>query len=571
MGTTLEVFFTGKFFRIPTYQRDYAWDTGNVDDLLDDIIEAIETNTNHYIGTFILSETSRPKVYNVVDGQQRLTTLIMLFNLAIKELGTSTDYIIYGDKFIRSQNNDTWRLELLNDNCTFFQEMLEDGKPEVQTKSQALLWKAYERIKTRVATLKSNQAVSEQLLEAIKQLEVMEFIESDDGKAIRMFQTVNDRGKPLSNVEKAKSLLIYYSNRFLDGLLDEYINEQFGKIFHNFMEAKTIGERYGIEVISQKRFSEDSVMRYHFLAFADDLYDFDASEDYVLDNYLKSTLKPLRGDNEKLKKFIRSYVADLGLFFDSFVRILRRVPQGKIYYKLFSVLGLSARLYPLIIRLETRNLLNHRVQHSIASTMLDLIEVADVRVYKVRGTDSRADMSYLARDAKHLKPHDIEAKLVSFVNNFMSDAEFPRRLNSDIYPNVVLKYIFTEYNEHLLDREYTLQELIKQSETVPTVEHIFSREERFDFPNFGFGTLEEYNDRVNMLGNLTLLEKAINSQCHNRTPGQKISENLYGKSIFEDAKRVSAEIMNRGSAFVKTDVEDRTRRIAKFCMGRWRI
>jgi uncharacterized protein with ParB-like and HNH nuclease domain len=63
MGTTLEVFFTGKFFRIPTYQRDYAWDTGNVDDLIDDIIEAIETNTSHYIGTFILSETSNPKIY----------------------------------------------------------------------------------------------------------------------------------------------------------------------------------------------------------------------------------------------------------------------------------------------------------------------------------------------------------------------------------------------------------------------------------------------------------------------------------------------------------------------------
>ena len=211
------------------------------------------------------------------------------------------------------------------------------------------------------------------------------------------------------------------------------------------------------------------------------------------------------------------------------------------------------------------------MRHPVVSTMLALIEIADVRVYKVRGTDPRADMSYLARDAKHLKPRDIEAKLVSFVNNFMSDSEFARRLNSDVYPNVVLKYVFTEYNEQLLGSEYSLQELVEQSETVPTVEHIFSREERFDFPNFGFDTLEEYNDRVNMLGNLTLLEKAINSQCHNKTPGQKISENLYGKSIFEDARRISAEVMNRGSAFVKTDVEARTKRVADFCMRRWRI
>lgn len=571
MGTTLEVFFTGKFFRIPTYQRDYAWDTGNVDDLIDDIIEAIETNTSHYIGTFILSETSNPKIYNVVDGQQRLTTLIMLFNVVIKELGTPTDQIIYGDKFIKSQNNSAWRLELLNDNCTFFQGMLEDKKPKIQTKSQALLEDAYERIKTRVVALKSSPILAHQLLEAIKQLEVMEFIESDDGKAIRMFQTVNDRGKPLSNVEKAKSLLIYYSNRFLGGSLDDYINEQFGKIFHYFTEAKTIGEQCGIDVISQKRFSEDSVMRYHFLAFADDLYDFDASEGYVLDNYLKSTLKPLRVDNQKLEKFIKDYVADLGYFFESFVRILRRVSTDKKYYKLFSVLGLSARLYPLVVRLEMRDLLNHKVRHPGVSNILDLIEIADVRVYKIRGTDPRADMSYLARNAKHIKPSDIKTTLINFINNFMSDSEFTRRLNSEIYPNVALKYIFTEYNEFLLGSEYALDSLIKQSETIPTIEHIFSREERFDFPNFGFDTVEEYNDRVHMIGNLTLLEKGINSQCHNKTPGQKISENLYGKSIFEDAKRISADVKNKGSAFVKADLEDRTSSIAKFCMTRWKI
>lgn len=571
MGTTLEVFFTGKFFRIPNYQRDYSWDIGNVDDLIDDIIEAIETNTSHYIGTFILSETSRPKLYNVVDGQQRLTTLIMLLNIAIKQLGTQSDQIIYGDKFIRSQSDSVWRLELLNDNSTFFQEMLEDAKPKTRTKSQDLLWEAYKHINTRIATLKSNQTLSTQLLEAIKQLEVMEFIESDDGKAIRMFQTVNDRGKPLSNVEKAKSLLIYYSNRFLVGSLDDYINEQFGSIFHLFTEAKTIGEQCSIDVINQRRFSEDSVMRYHFLAFADDLYDFDASESYVLDNYLKNTLKPLRSKHKKLEAFIKDYVTDLELFFQSFVKILHQVSQDKRYYKLFSVLGISARLYPLVIRLETRNLLNHKIQHPKVSSMLDLIEIADIRVYKVRGTDPRADMSYLARDAKHLTPREIEAKLVSFIYGFMSDSEFSRRLNSDIYPNVALKYIFTEYNEHLKDSKYTLQELIKQSETVPTVEHIFAREERFNFPNFEFASLEEYSERINMLGNLTLLERSINSQCRNKTPGQKISDNLYSTSIFEDATRISAEIKNRGSTFVKTDVEARTRQIADFCRTRWKI
>ena len=98
MSNTLEHFFTGKFFRIPNYQRDYSWGIENIDDLIDDIIESIETCTNHYIGTFILAKTRKKQEFNVVDGQQRLTSLTMLLSLAIRELANDTEKIIYEDK-----------------------------------------------------------------------------------------------------------------------------------------------------------------------------------------------------------------------------------------------------------------------------------------------------------------------------------------------------------------------------------------------------------------------------------------------------------------------------------------
>jgi len=572
MGSTLEVFFTGKFFRIPNYQRDYAWDIGNVDDLIDDIIEAIETSTSHYIGTFILSKTNEKATYNVVDGQQRLTTLIMLFNVAIKELGTDKGNIIYDDKFIKSHTDNKWRLRLLNDNNDFFQQMLAGETPKVQTKSQQLLWAAYDTIRARVRELKSDPTISSQFIDTIKLLNVMEFTESDDGKAIRMFQTVNDRGKPLSNVEKAKSLLVYYSNRFLKGELDDYINEQFGQIFHFFTEIKTIGEQNAIDVISSRRFSEDSIMRYHFLAFAKDSYDLNATESYVLDNYLKLTLKPLRGNEDSLRAYINEYVTDLRTFFESFVRLLRRVPSDKKYYKLFSILGLSARLYPLLIRLETRNLLDPPEAISGKLSLIDIIEIADVRVYKVRGRDLRADVSYLARDAKNCSLDHIKQKLFNFINYFMSDSAFAKKLKDPyIYPNVALKHIFIEYSESFLERSYSLNELIGFNKSVPTVEHIFPREATFRFPNFGFSSIAEYSDINHVLGNLTLLEKSINSQCRNKTPSQKISDGLYGKSSFGDPKKISAHSMNRGSAFTKRDVDERTKKLAEFCMTRWRI
>ncbi len=83
---TIEQFFTGKSLEIPPFQRDYAWDTGNVDDLFDDILEAMEMRDSHYLGTFILSAGDTKERFKVVDGQQRLTTLTILLDALIDAL-----------------------------------------------------------------------------------------------------------------------------------------------------------------------------------------------------------------------------------------------------------------------------------------------------------------------------------------------------------------------------------------------------------------------------------------------------------------------------------------------------
>jgi len=70
--------------------------------------------------------------------------------------------------------------------------------------------------------------------------EVMEFVEPNEGKAIRMFQSVNDRGVPLARMDIVKSLLVYYSNRYLDAKLDDHIAHQFGMAFRSFNRIKRL-------------------------------------------------------------------------------------------------------------------------------------------------------------------------------------------------------------------------------------------------------------------------------------------------------------------------------------------
>ena len=56
-NSKIQDFFNRKFFEIPKYQRGFAWDKENIRDLFNDIKEAEEVNSSHYIGTVVLSKT----------------------------------------------------------------------------------------------------------------------------------------------------------------------------------------------------------------------------------------------------------------------------------------------------------------------------------------------------------------------------------------------------------------------------------------------------------------------------------------------------------------------------------
>jgi hypothetical protein len=65
---------------IPMYQRNYAWDEGEITQLIQDVIDYLPNGLNYYIGTLVVFERTEGKrtVYETIDGQQRLTTLSLL-------------------------------------------------------------------------------------------------------------------------------------------------------------------------------------------------------------------------------------------------------------------------------------------------------------------------------------------------------------------------------------------------------------------------------------------------------------------------------------------------------------
>ncbi|MFW1665542.1 DUF262 domain-containing HNH endonuclease family protein [Acinetobacter ursingii] len=557
-------FFNGRFFEIPKYQRGYAWEIQNIRDLFDDIIESIESNSNHYIGTIVLSKSNDDdEKFYIVDGQQRTTTITLIISSLIKQL--SDKDASYYERFYLKED-ERYRISPLNRDQNFFTSILEGIINEPQNKSQRFLREAIEEINFKVSQIDDKL----KFLKSVEKLEVMEFVENSEGDAIRIFQTVNDRGKPLSNMEKAKSLLIYFSNRYLDKSLDDTINEHFSDIFEIYDDIKHLGEELSINLIKNKDFNEDNLMRYHFVTYSNENYD--PTANYVL-QFLKNQLTKFRNETNdsnypEMHKFISDYIASLKDFFANCKAVIERAKTEEKFFKIFVVLNLSATLYPLIIKLQSFGLLDKALtgKGRESFNFYDLVELIEVRVYKTRATDPKADIARLVYRIDTKEAEDIENWLIWFNGRWMPKEEFQSNLSRGIYGNRALNHIFITYCEYVNKIKYSitdLQDLVKKS---PNIEHILSQTPTFDPIALGFDNKEDFIDFEHTIGNLTVLEKGLNSNVQNKNAIDKIDG--YGKSLFTMTRMLGSEIdTNKG--FNKESVQKRTQTLADYCMERW--
>jgi hypothetical protein len=84
---SIEEAFRECFYIVPDYQREYVWTEREVQQLLEDINEQIDASSSreYFIGTVLVSPTAEKNHYEVIDGQQRLTTFFLLL-CALKQL-----------------------------------------------------------------------------------------------------------------------------------------------------------------------------------------------------------------------------------------------------------------------------------------------------------------------------------------------------------------------------------------------------------------------------------------------------------------------------------------------------
>lgn len=570
----IQQFLVGKTFIIPAYQRDYAWTTVQVDDLFEDISEAIATGTSHYLGAVVLSR-SHSGPYEVVDGQQRLSTLALVIHALLEELSPGDQQRIADTAILLRQGNDL-KLHFGN-NAEFVADLFAGVEKPPKTAGQRRLRAAYRyaRERAKVLSSKGGRGLITKWMNTLKTLEIIQFVAEDTGRAIRMFQTVNDRGLPLSAMDKTKALLVFYSNRHLGGVLDARINTALGACFAAFDAIRECVSQPGLRIdnIARDAFSEDDLLRYHYLSytFPDvvDGGDYEGSLRTVFDSFLKGTLKLFSTDQTKLRAFMEDYVEDLSGFCGAFRDVVSKMATDARLYKYFVFLGVSARLYPLTIRLHRRNML-FTTPLGTHNDLLKCLETCDVRVYKTRGTDPAKDMGVLSHASRSATAEQIADSLRAFTGRFMPDGYFQTLLGQDMYHNQALPLILLSYDEECAGGPYdcvTLQDLVTRQ---ITREHILAQDPSFTVGGHGFANNDEFEAHLHQLGNMTPLTKSENSRCSNISVHTKMTDqNLYPSSRFAGTRRLAQEYMAVSQHFQKADLQARTQELSAWVQRAW--
>ena len=215
-----------KRFRVPPYQRSYAWEREHVEALLNDIKDAIHSKENEYfLGSIVVTGPVNQR-YEVVDGQQRLTTVSLLV-AAIKDVfardGDSDVVNSVKADFLASIDRKTKEKEpklILNEiDNELYQELLETipniNKERFSRQSHKRLIDAADTIFKYIEDICINAKDSEEELHAWldyleTNLKVIVVTAPDDSNAFIIFETLNDRGLELAISDLLKNYLLNF-------------------------------------------------------------------------------------------------------------------------------------------------------------------------------------------------------------------------------------------------------------------------------------------------------------------------------------------------------------------------
>lgn len=225
---TIDEAFRECFYVVPDYQREYVWTDKQITQLLEDIDEQMDSSSSEYfIGTILVSPRDGEKGhYDVIDGQQRLTTtFLILCALRVLFNGMPQGQIINGltaTSYTDSQGDikTNLKLEPRYENAGEVVEKIvqANGDPQVvraNIQSSGIqiygsvenILNAYDVIYRFLINNYDNEAKLKKYWGHLANNVVFIQISTDVSSALKIFETINERGVGLNPMDLLKNLL----------------------------------------------------------------------------------------------------------------------------------------------------------------------------------------------------------------------------------------------------------------------------------------------------------------------------------------------------------------------------
>lgn len=514
------------FYIVPSYQREYVWEKAQVKQLLDDIrSEQIDgVSSEYFIGSLVVCPSQTGKgADDLIDGQQRVTTLFIMLCAIRDKLSSLGENSLEGikksivDVDTDQYGNDCLRAHLepqYKDAGNAFKDLIEGRKiQKAKTRSIKNIYTAYNTVKDFLSDAldDSIEEIRKFFGYLMKNVKLIKIYTDSFGRALKIFETINDRGIGLNAMDLLKNLLFMNAEDDNFKILQKcwkYIVDKLYSLGENPLRFLRyfIFSTWGVPRLSQ-----------------DELYE------WLIKNDEKIGLKgnPV-GFTEKLQEALDSYA----FFLD------KKDRYGKQNYILENISFLyrkhtSARQY-LVLLLAGRSLptdIFSALCKDIESFLFVCILVKDeIRTFealfarwslKLSKVKTMEDYNYFSRETFH---NQKKKNAYKFYNLFkgIDDRSLPK-----YQFDYVLGKLTQAVDRNAYGGDHPLSYYCNSKEV--HLEHILPKNPDSEvFKEFGIGADDPR--LIWSIGNLALVEKSINMSLGNKAFSHK--RRIYPKSRY---------------------------------------
>lgn len=538
-----------KYFIIPVYQRAYSWEKSEWKNFIEDLEEQVKGENKYYYGNLLLETITKDREYEIIDGQQRITTITIFMRALVdvlKERDLDVDIDIDDIEKTYLKNRGNIKLRPVEYDRACYDSIIVDGNDIYKdtTVSQRRMLNAKKYFYQYL--LDKTNIQLKKFLDVIQEAEINCIELKGKKEAALMFELENNRGKDLTNLEKLKSYFMYQM----------HVNSKEDETDSNIEYVSNVFKNIYL-IVNDLKINEDSLLIYHCNAYING-YDYRTIDD--IKDVLKSSADKVT--------FIKEFVDGL---YTSFVDMKKLENSKNEYLTQMRKLTIPAFVYPFLIK-------GMKYIDENSTDMDNLYDIMEKLIFRQKLINSRADLnSRLNNILKSFEGdvvwlrEEVYQKLNS--ERHWNDDKVEEFLNGYMSENSVLKYLLYNYEDFIQSRGYSIGDIkIKEAE----IEHISPQTPiiggGYEVDENGKYSDEFEEDYINCLGNLVIISKSHNCSIGNGSFDKKL--NTYMKNTIlrqqtEIKEFISGDLEN--PIWDSNAIQRRHDKILKFALDRWSL